>query len=184
MKKTWIIHSILAGLCVWVFFGFATDYLSPNSTDEKGAVNWLTMEEAAQLAEQDGKKILVDMYTDWCGWCKVMDRNTYSNQEIADYINTNFHPVKMDAQQKESLTLNGKTYGLRGEGRRGYNEFAIQVLGGKMSFPSTVFLNSDLSVLFVVPGYLKPNEFSPILSYTYEEAYKEKSFQEYQKSSR
>lgn len=159
-----------------ISFGFITK----SDTDPAPAkVNWITIEEAAALAEQDGKKILVDVYTDWCGWCKRMDKATYENPEIVEILNANFHAVKFNAEQKEDVTIKGQSYKYVANGRRGYHELAARLLSGKLSYPSTVFLNSDFSMLYNVPGYREPKEFSTILGYTQEEGYKRVSFQDY-----
>ncbi|MEM6632983.1 MAG: DUF255 domain-containing protein [Bacteroidota bacterium] len=182
MKKLGIILPLLliVGI-VWVSYGFVNHY-SFHPGVPGGKVNWVSMEEAVTLAEQDGKKIVVDVYTDWCGWCKVMDRQTYGNQNIADYINENFHAVKFDAEGKESITIGDKTYKFVNQGRRGYHEYAAWLLAGQMSFPSTTFLDSDHSMIGAVPGFIKPTQFSQILEYTHTEAYENMSFQEYVES--
>jgi uncharacterized protein YyaL (SSP411 family) len=71
--------------------------LSAWKSPEAGLVKWLTFEEAIALHKENPKKVLIDLYTDWCGWCKVMDRETYSNAEISTYINENFYPIKFNA---------------------------------------------------------------------------------------
>ena len=91
---------------------------------ENEKVNWLTFEEAIALHEKEPKKLLIDLYTDWCGWCKVMDRNTYSQADIASYINENFYPVKFNAEQKEPVEFRGHTFEFVAQGRRGVHELA------------------------------------------------------------
>ncbi|MEO0473794.1 MAG: DUF255 domain-containing protein, partial [Bacteroidota bacterium] len=141
-----------------------------------------SMEEAVSRAEKDGKKILVDMYTDWCGWCKRMDRDTYANAEVVTFINENYHAVKFNAEQKDDVTIKGRTYTFRSDvGRRGAHEIAIEMLKGKLSYPNTVFLNNDLSILTAVPGYQKADGMMPILSYLAKDEWKKTSWEQYQK---
>ena len=181
MKKYELLIGSLIGLCFIGIVGIIQLNAQPASLAEK--INWVSIEEAEKLAAKDGKKILVDVYTDWCGWCKVMDKNTYANQQIADYINANFHAVKLDAEQREDINVMDRSFKFVASGRRGYHEYAAAILNGQMSYPSTVFLQADMRPLYVVPGYLKPDQMSPILSYTFEEVYKKNiSFQDYQKS--
>ncbi|RMG18380.1 MAG: DUF255 domain-containing protein, partial [Bacteroidetes bacterium] len=98
---------IFALAALAVSFGFM---LKPAPTAAQPQINWVSIEEAAKLAQQDGKKILIDVYTDWCGWCKKMDKATYANAEVANYINANFHAVKFNAEQREEVVLKGKTF--------------------------------------------------------------------------
>ena len=150
------------------------------STAPQESVNWISIEEAAALAQKDGKKILVDVYTDWCGWCKRMDKATYQNTEVVAYLNENFHAVKFNAEQKEDVVLRGRTFKYVPQGRRGYHELAAGILQGKMSYPSTVFLNENLEILTDVKGFRKANEMMAFLTYFKEEAYKRKvNLQEY-----
>lgn len=176
MNQKRVVYTVFALLGLLVSFGFI---FMPKKTETKEAIKWLTIEEAAALSAKDGKKIVVDVYTDWCGWCKKMDKATYENASIVEMMNKDFHAVKLDAEQTEDIVLNGQTFKYVASGRRGYQEYAARLLGGKMSFPSTVFLNADLSPLYNVPGYIEPKEFSAILGYTREEAYKRISFQDY-----
>ncbi|MFT6716831.1 MAG: thiol:disulfide interchange protein, partial [Saprospiraceae bacterium] len=67
-------------------------HLDPNS-----AIKWLTMEQAYKASRTLDKPIFIDVYTSWCGWCKRMDQTTFRDPVVANYINTNFYPVKFNA---------------------------------------------------------------------------------------
>ena len=73
-------------------------------------VNWLTFEEAVSKAKTDPKPIFIDVYTDWCGWCKKMDKATFSEAKIAKMLQDDFYPVKFNAEQKESIEFNNHTF--------------------------------------------------------------------------
>jgi thioredoxin-related protein len=167
---------LLIGLFSWGF-------VSQNQTKAPAkGVNWVSIEEAATLAKKDGKKILIDMYTDWCGWCKRMDRDTYAKADVIEYINENFHAVKFNAEQKESVTVNGVTYNYNGNvGRRGVHDLALQILNGRLSYPTTSFLNPDLSILTNVAGYQGEDDMMAILSFLGEDHYKTTSWEIYKK---
>lgn len=152
--------------------------------EEVVEINWISWEEAAELTanEKNPKKVFVDVYTDWCGWCKRMDKVTFQHPEVAKYMAKNFYMVKFNAEQKENIEYKGVTFKYVPSGRRGYHELAAALLQGKLSYPSTVFLDETMSILTVVPGFLKPVDFYPIAQYFGEGAHKDKGWEEYRKS--
>lgn len=144
-------------------------------------VDWLSWEEAVALTKNEGntKKVFIDVYTDWCGWCKKMDKDTFQNPEVAAYMNENFHMVKMDAEGKEPIEYNGKTFKFVPSGRRGYHELAAALLKGRMSYPTVVFLDEDMNMLSPVPGYQKVEPFMQIARYFGDNIYKEQDWKTY-----
>ncbi|MEL6694738.1 MAG: DUF255 domain-containing protein [Bacteroidota bacterium] len=142
-------------------------------------LNWITIEEAIELSAKSDKKILIDLYTDWCGWCKVMERDTYSKQEVVDYINEHYYPVKFNAEQKGEVVVKDHTYKFVANGRRGYHELAAALTQGKLSYPTTVFLDENLNLLTSVSGYQKAPQMLPILAYFGEDAYKNQGWEDF-----
>lgn len=147
-------------------------------------VEWLSWNEAAELATTDKKpkKIFVDIYTDWCGWCKKMDKDTFQNEDVAAYMAENFYMVKLDGEGKEEIEFKGKTFKFVPSGRKGYHEFAAALMQGKMSYPTTVFLDEEMNMLSPIPGYQKPKPFLNIAKYFGENIYKSKDWKEYTSS--
>ncbi|MEO9891205.1 DUF255 domain-containing protein [Aurantibacter sp.] len=147
-------------------------------------VQWLTWNEAAELAATDKKpkKVFIDIYTDWCGWCKKMDKDTFQNEEVAKYMSDNYYMVKLDGEGKETIEYKGKTFNFVPSGRNGYHEFAAALMQGKMSYPTTVFLDEEMNMLSPVPGYQKPKPFLDIAKYFGENIYKSKDWKEYTQS--
>lgn len=144
-------------------------------------INWISWEEAVELSKTDAqpKKIFVDVYTDWCGWCKKMDENTFQNPEVSKYMQDNFYMVKMDAEGKDPIEYQGKTFKFVPSGRRGYHELAAALLQGRMSYPTVVFLDEQLNMLSPVPGYQQVEPFMQIAKYFGENIYKDKDWQSY-----
>ncbi|MEQ9230222.1 MAG: thioredoxin family protein, partial [Cyclobacteriaceae bacterium] len=70
-------------------------------------IQWVSFEEAVELSKKEPRKLLIDLYTDWCGWCKRMDRDTYSQPEIIKAINENFYAIKFNAEQPEPVEFAG-----------------------------------------------------------------------------
>ena len=151
---------------------------------EKVDVKWLSFEEAVELHQQNPKKLLVDLYTDWCGWCKVMDKNTYSKAEIANYINENFYPVKFNAEQKDPVLFNGHTFKFVPSGRRGVHELAAALTRNQLSYPTTVFLDEELRIIQPIAGYLKPDQMEPILLYIGDNHYETTKWEDFKKGDK
>lgn len=164
--------NILLTITILTFSSFSLN--EPNSDAE---IKWLSFEEAVKLQKEHPKKIIVDVYTDWCGWCKKMDKNTYTDAEVIKQIQSHYYFVKLNAEQKEEIKYKDKVFTFKQEYKA--NELAVSLLNGQMSYPSTVFLDEDMNLLTVVPGYLTPKDMNPILKYFGENIYKEKNWKEY-----
>ena len=161
-------HSfLLLGLFVLASaFTYKTYFTTEHKTNLEKSVEpgtWTDFETAVKLAQKDQKKILVDVYTDWCKWCKVMDEKTFSEQGTSAYLAENFHLAKFNAEQQETITFKGKTYAFKSNGRRGYHGFAEKILDGRLSYPSLVVFDSDLNKLEVIRGFKNPKELRQIL---------------------
>jgi thioredoxin-related protein len=136
----------------------------PGAPIKSGELNWLHIEDAGKLENKEGKKFLVDVYTDWCGWCKVMDKQTFTDPEIQKALNENFHVVKFNAEQKEPIQFDGEKYELVQSGRNGVNALAIKLLGQRLSYPTLVYLDENLNVIKVTRGYKKPDQLMQTLN--------------------
>ena len=155
---------------------------SLQSFAQEPEVNWVTFEQAVELNKKTPKPFLIDIYTDWCGWCKRMDKTTYQNEILVQYINKNFHAVKLDGEQKEDITFKDYTFKFKPSGRRGYNEFAAVLLNGKLSYPTTVFMNKEMELLDRVPGYLNEKIMEQVTSYFADEKYKTEKWEDFVKN--
>ncbi len=144
-------------------------------------VQWMSWEQAMERMEQEPRKLLVDIYTDWCGWCKRMDATTFSQPLLAEYINEHFYPVKLNAESRDPLTWNGKTFDFVRAGRNGYHALAAELTRGRLSFPTIVFLNEKLEVIQPLPGYKEPAVFEQIVTYFGEDAYLRVPWEVYQR---
>ena len=125
---------------------------------------WTTLDNAIALSKKDNKKILIDVYTDWCKWCKVMDEKTFSNTELKSYLADNYHLVKFNAEQKEEIKFKGKSYTFVSNGRRGNHSLASELLGGQLSYPSLVVLDSNLNKVQTIRGYKSAEQLSELLN--------------------
>lgn len=139
--------------------------LSMDASAQITGVEWITWEEAMEKSKTEKRKILVDVYTNWCGWCKKMDATTFKDPVIAKYINKNFYAVKFDAESKDEIAFNGKDYKYVKSGKRGYHELAAWMTNGKLGYPTVVFISEELKVIQPIPGYLPADKFEPIMTY-------------------
>lgn len=140
----------------------------------------MTFAEAVEKSKTEKRKIFVDVYTDWCGWCKVMDKNTFSEPKIAKILNEKFYPVKFNGEQREDVVLNGTTYKFVTSGNSGYHELAAALLNKQLSYPTVVFLDENFNMIQPLPGYRKPEEFHPIVQFIGEGHYKTEKWPDWQ----
>jgi thioredoxin-related protein len=140
---------------------------------------WLTFDEAVVASVQVKKKIFIDVYTDWCGWCKRMDATTFSDPAVATMLESRFYPVKFNAEQREPITFNNHTFKFIPRGAKGYHELASTLLSGKLSYPSVVFLNEKFEIIQVLPGYRKADEFLKIITFIGEDHYLTTSWEDF-----
>ena len=139
-------------------------------------IKWMTIQEAMIKSQKEPRKILVDVYTDWCGWCKVMDKSTYSDSAVINYINKNYYAVKFNAEQKEDIVLGDKTYKFVAAGNRGYHELAAVLLNKQLGYPSTVFIDETATVVYMRQGYIKPILFDTLINFIGGDHYKNVGF--------
>ena len=174
MKRLSIPKLVLLLLTGIIVSSFAL--LTPKEEKKEAeAIKWMTIEEALTATQQKPKKIFIDVYTGWCGWCKKMDQTTFSDPAVVSYMNKNFYAVKLDAEQKSDIVLGNQTFKYqKGQNGRGYNQLAISLLQGKMSFPTVVFLDEKFQMLQPIPGFRKVDEFKKFMEFFATEKYKEK----------
>lgn len=168
MKKIRI-AGIIAGLfALCVSFAF-------RSADDEGAVHWISIEEAMVAQAANPRPIMIDVYTKWCGPCKMMSQNTFSDPRVAEYLNAHFYCVKFDAESPDSVIFQGKvfrnpTYKPNTPGRNGVHEFARYLNIG--SYPTLFFMDKEGQALGPVVGYRTPAQIEIFLHYFSEEKFK------------
>jgi len=123
---------------------------------ERSKLEWQPWNEAYKEAKKKDKVLLIDVYTEWCGWCKKMDADTYSKPDIAKLINKNFIPVKFNPELKQSYEVNGQTMS-------GPELLSMLSGGQRIGYPTTFFLSTEKNKVQMVSGYKGPEDFAQIL---------------------
>ena len=124
-------------------------------------INWMTLENAVEAQKTTPKKIFMDAYTVWCGPCKMLDKNTFSNKDVANYINKNFYAVKFNAEGNEKVNFLGKSYTNPGfdpksSGRNSSHELSGYF--GIRAYPTIVYLDEEAKLIAPIPGYQSPKQ--------------------------
>ncbi|NNF21897.1 MAG: DUF255 domain-containing protein [Saprospiraceae bacterium] len=166
-------------LIAFVFIAGSAFMLKPEETTEVGEINWMTWSEAIEANKQTPKKIFVDVYTNWCGWCKKMDKTTFQDPKVVSALNQDFYAVKFNAEQKEAINFNGSDFKFVNQGRRGVHQLAYALLDGRLGYPAFVFLDESFSRIMLSPGYKQPAQLMKEINFAAEEIYKETSWEEY-----
>ena len=147
--------------------------LSAAYSQSSDKIHWYSFEDAAKLNAQHPKKVFIDIFTDWCGWCKELDRSTFSNPVIIKMMNENFYAVKLNAERTDTIIFNGYTFvNPNPKGFRSPHQLASSMLKGKMMYPSMVYMDDSMRLITVVQSYMKPPELEPILAYIGHDYYK------------
>jgi len=139
----------MAIFCI-VLFGFSTA-----SASDK--INWQSYEQGLALAKQEGKKIFVHFYADWCAYCEKMENETLKNSAVIDYLNQNFIPVRVNSDKDRDLARN---YYIRG-------------------LPSTWFVSETGEKISSLPGYISAEMLLNALEFIHTDSYKKMSFKDF-----
>lgn len=150
-------------------------------------IKWMSMNEALEAQKKQPKKIFVDAYTTWCGPCKLLDKNTFGNKDVADYVNKHYYPVKFNAEGNEVINYKDKVYknpdyDVERKGRNSVHHFALAM--GVNAYPTMVFFDEKGNYLSPVKGYLTPQKLEIFLKIFATDDYKkvktEEEWKEYQ----
>lgn len=177
MKKSGF---FLVAFCCITLFAFT---VKKTTGEEKAKIKWYTIEEAEKLNKKNPKKICVDLYTSWCGWCKEMDKSTFSDPKVIEYVNKNFYAVKFNAEGNDTIHFNNQTFVNPGAATktRATHQLAMAIgsNNGRIGYPTISYIDEKNQVISVVPGYLPADQFLLYLKFINEGAYKTQSIDEF-----
>ncbi len=142
-----------------------------SSSEKAGA--WLPFNEGMALAAKENKHVVIDFYTTWCHWCKVMDRETFSDPEVRKYLAENFVTIRINAESTtEKVSFKGEEL----------TPVALARAFGVKGFPSIAYLDREGQLVTIVPGFMPAKTFLPLLQYMQKECYKQQmTFDEFMK---
>ncbi len=148
---------------------------------EAPEIEWLTWDQMVDKMEKEPRKVMIDVYTDWCGWCKRMDATTMKDPTIIQIVGEEYYAVKMDGEAKEDIEFKGRTFKYVPRGKRGYHELPAELMNGKLSYPTLVFLDEAYNIIQPLPGYQQARQLETVLSYFGGDFYKNVDWDKFQK---
>lgn len=179
--KIWKQLSLFFALCLTVILISSQHTSTMEPTPAEVKIEWMSWEEAIERMATEPKKIFVDVYTDWCGWCKRMDASTFVDPEVVAIMNEHFYAVKLDAEQRADIQYDNHTFVYRANaGRRGVHELAAALLDNRMSYPSFVYLDEAQKRISISPGYKDAKMMEVELRFIGADHFKTTSFQDFQ----
>lgn len=164
--------AVFALVACWLVFSFAK--VKPT---EKEKINWISIQDMNVKMKTDPRPVIIDLYTNWCYWCKMMDKKTYSNSKVISYINSHFYAVKLNAETKDTIVWNNNKYEFNSNYK--VNDFALFVTQQQLVFPSTVIFPVTNETPAAIPGFMNPKEIEVILKYFGSQICKSQNFSEY-----
>ncbi len=156
-----------------LLFSARVDSLTGDKTSgSKTQVDWKTFDQGMDLAKQEKKLLVIDFYTDWCHWCKVMDKDTYGDASVQAYVKDRAIMAKINAETDEKFRFK--------DGRYSGRELAMMF--GVRGFPTTAFLTAEGELITAISGFIPADRFALILKYLAEDWYQKMKFDEFQKA--
>lgn len=144
-------------------------------------IHWITsIDELQMKMQQAPRKVLIDMYTGWCGWCKKMDASTYTNPAVVKYINNNFYAVKFDAERRDTIHYQGKDYFFFDQYKA--NGWAIELMKGQMVYPTTILMLENFQQPQTIGNYMDVKQLETALTYFGDNMYRRRTWGDYSAS--
>ena len=168
---------MIKNITLAVLFVFALSF-----TTIAQEINWVTLEEAMELQKKEPKKIMMDVYTNWCGPCKMLDKDTFQNEDVANYVNEHFYAVKFNAEGSGKITYKDQTFSnpnydpSKANRRNSAHEFSRYLK--VQAYPTIVFFDEEANFIAPIRGYQKPQGLELYLKLFKSDKYKDMKTQE------
>jgi len=163
-----------------IFLLSVSPIYSQEIEEPKETINWVSISEVEKLTKENPKKIFIDIYTNWCGWCKRMERTTFQNPYIVKYVNENFYSVKLNAETRDTIIYRKMAYAFNPNFKT--NQLAVSLMDARMGYPTTVYLDEKLKKVGRIASFLSVKKFEAVINYYNKEEYKNMTWEKYEKS--
>ena len=133
---------------------------------QEAKINWMTVEEVTEAMKDEPRKVMMDVYTSWCGPCKMMMANTFTNANLIKYVNENYYAVKLNAEHPDPIEYKGKvfsnpTFDPNRRGRNGVHELSRQFKVN--AYPTIVYFDEEFVIITANSGYKQPQQMEMML---------------------
>ena len=179
---------LFTGLLIACAFSGQSQQLADNQTATESSIEWVSINDLEELQKKEPRKVLVDVYTKWCGPCKLMLKQTFHDPEVVNYINEHYYAVKFNAEGDEVIKFKGyeftnDDYKPNKPGRNSTHDFtlAIAPVNGRIAYPTIVYLDEDLNIIFPLQGLMRPPQIMPLLTYINQDKFKDTKYEEFLK---
>ena len=135
----------------------AQDYSQAPKLPKLPKVHWVSWDESCDIAKNEEKVIMLDLYTEWCGWCKKMDKETFTDAEIVEIINNHFVAVKLNPEKK------GQTFLYKGQSINSQQLLKLLAEDEQVKYPAIIFYYPEHNEVFTEEGFQKPKSFKHLL---------------------
>ncbi len=128
---------------------------------QSAGVNWLSFAQLEDSMRVQPKRILVQVYTDWCSYCKLAERKTFKNPEVARYLNGHFYAVQLNAEGEQTVRFAGQLFGFKATGNgTGIHSLAVALAGqkGQVAYPAIVVLDEQYTIVSRQTGFVSPRQ--------------------------
>jgi thioredoxin-related protein len=168
MKNRLLLFSLLAiVLTASLVVSFTYEKTGDKPAEE---IKWMSYDEATKLSKKKKRKIFIDVYTDWCGWCKKMDASTMKDPRVIEYMNKKFYAVKLNAESSKASAYKGTGVTER--------ELATRIFKAT-GYPTTLYLDESENLLLNLSGYREAVELDKILHFLGDDKYKTQTWEQF-----
>ena len=141
------------------------DAISSNDVQGGTAIQWHSYGEGLDIAKKNGKPMFIFFYTDWCIYCKKMDKEVFSDREVISYMNSNYINIRVNPEtDKGRMMIMGK------ETSAAY----LMSMSGANGFPALMFWDKKQQPVTTMPGFIEKKTFLPLLKFIDAECYTRK----------